>query len=66
MSYDNRRNSEGYSDPTAYAALSKIEKEERELMQLKRVIGEVCALSGFRLKGQIILVDKKSGRSYRV
>ncbi len=65
MSHDNRKNAEGYSDPTAYAALTRIEKEEERVRQLKKVLGEICALSGFRLKGQITLVDKKSGHSYK-
>ena len=66
MSYNKGRNAEGYSDPTATAALLKIRKEEQELKRLKKVLGEICALSGFRLKGQITLVDKNSGHSYRL
>ena len=59
-------NAEGYSDPTASAAISKIDQEEQELKRLKKVLGEVCALSGFRLKGQITVIDRKSGYSYRL
>ena len=66
MSHDNRKNAEGYFDPTAYAALTRIEKEEERIRQLKKVLGEICALSGFRLKGQLTFVDKKSGRSYKM
>ncbi len=66
MNYDNRRNAEGYSDPTAYAALSKIEKEQQRIKQLKKILSEVCAFSGFRLKGQIMLVDKKSGHIFKL
>ena len=43
-----------------------MEMEEQQLRQLKKIIGEVCALSGFRLKGQIALVDKHSGHTYRL
>ena len=63
---NNRKNAEGYSDPTAYAALSKIDKEEQKLRQIKQILGEVCALSGYKLKGQITLVDKRSGHTVRL
>ena len=66
MSYNKGRNAEGYSDPTASVALSKISREEQELKQLKKVLSEICALSGFRLKGQVIIVDKRNGHSYRL
>lgn len=62
----NERNAEGYFDPTAYAALSKISRDEQRAKQLKKILGEASALSGFRLKGQIILVDKKSGNTYKL
>ena len=63
---NSRRNAEGYSDPTAYAALSNIEKEERLAKQLKKTLGEVCALSGYRIKGEITLVNKRSGHTIRL
>ena len=66
MSNDFKRNAEGYSDPTAYAALTKIAIEEQRLKQIKRIIGEVCALSGYRLKGQITLVEKRTGYTVRL
>lgn len=61
----NKRNSEGYSDPTAYAALSKMEREEAHLRKLKAALSQVCELSGYRLKGQIFLVDKKTGQTFK-
>lgn len=63
---NSRYNSEGYSDPTAHAALSKINKEEQRLKQIRQILGEVCALSGYRLKGQITLVDKRTGHTVRL
>jgi len=63
---DTRRNSEGYSDPTAHAALTKVSKEEQKFRQIKQTLGEVCALSGYRLKGQITLVDKRTGHTVRL
>lgn len=66
MNNGTKRNSEGYSDPTAHAALSRVSKEERELQRLKRILGEVCDLYGYRLKGQITLTEKETGYSVRV
>lgn len=63
---NNRYNSEGYSDPTVYAALNKIDKETHRLKQIRQVLGEVCALSGYQLKGQITLIDKKTGHTVRL
>ena len=62
---DTKRNSEGYSDPTVHAALSRISKEEQELQHLKKVLSDICALSGYRLKGQVTLVEKKTGFVHR-
>lgn len=66
MNNSNRRNAEGYSDPTVCAALSKIKKEEQQIRQLKKILSEVCEFSGFRLKGQITLINKRSGYSYKL
>ena len=62
----NRRNSEGYSDPTAYIALSKIECEERQAKRLKAALSQVCEVAGYTLKGQVSLMDKKTGQTYRL
>lgn len=52
-----RKNAEGYYDPTAWAALSAIEREERQAKKLKKTIYHMCELAGFQLKGQIILSE---------
>lgn len=67
--YGIKRNSEGYSDPTAYAALSKIRQEEIE--QNKRVAELIYVLkfiidkSGFELAARIELREKRTGKEYR-
>ena len=61
-----KRNAEGYSDPTAYAAITRIDKDEQRIRHLKKVLGEICALSGYRIKGDIVLVDKRSGHTVRL
>jgi len=38
-----KRNSEGYSDPTAYAAMSAIEREERQALRAFRPIVYICS-----------------------
>ncbi len=61
----NKRNSEGYSDPTAYAALSKIEKEEAHVAKLRGAIAQIFDLAGFRILGKIYLVNKRDGTVWK-
>lgn len=62
---DPRKNSEGYSDPTAYNAIRNIEKEDEKFHKLLHTIFDICELSGFEIEGRIVLIDKKSGRIWR-
>lgn len=63
------KNAEGYSDPTAGAALSKIIREEREQQQrvsdLIKVLKNIIKAAGFDLIGRIEIRDRKTGREYR-
>ena len=67
--YGLHKNSEGYSDPTAYNAMTKVMREERE--RLRRVslainiMKNVADLAGFDLLNRITLKDRKTGREYR-
>lgn len=67
--YGIKRNSEGYNDPTAYAALSKIRREEIEQQQrvseLIRVLKYVIDKSGFELTARIELREKRTGKEFR-
>lgn len=54
-----RKNSEGYSDPTAYQAMMNLEIEEL------RFIKDVCDLADFEIEGRVVLIDKRSGRVWR-
>lgn len=62
-------NAEGYSDPTAYAGMKPVIKEEAE--QQKRVnsliyvLKYIINLSGFDLISRIEIRDRKTGREYR-
>lgn len=67
--YGIKKNAEGYNDPTAHAALSRIIREENERQRrvtaligvLKRTIDE----AGFDLIERIALRDRKTGKEYR-
>ena len=48
----NMRNSEGYYDPTAYEALTKIEKEAKALRAFRPVVYICSPLAGDMLKNQ--------------
>ena len=67
--YGIKRNSEGYNDPTAYAALSKIHQEEREqgrrVAELIYVLKYIIDKSGFELAARIELRDKQTGKEFR-
>ena len=67
--YGIRRNSEGYRDPTAYAALVKISQEEylqnRRVAELINVLKYIIDKSGFELAARIELRDKKTGKEFR-
>ena len=67
--YGMRRNSEGYNDPTAYAALYKIQLEEmeqgRRVSELIRVLKYIIDKSGFELTARIELREKKTGKEFR-
>ena len=67
--YGIRRNSEGYNDPTAYAALSKIYQEEREQQQrvavLIKVLKYIIDKAGFELAARIALREKGTGKEFR-
>lgn len=61
----NKRNSEGYSDPTAYQAMKNIEAEEERFHKLLYAIFDICELANFEIEGRIVLVDKQTGRIWR-
>lgn len=67
--YGLHKNAEGYSDPTAGAAMSKILREENERQRrvtaLIGVLKYIIDAAGFDLQERIVLRDRKSGREYR-
>ena len=65
MTGKDRKNSEGYSDPTAYAALKNINRDEDRYHKLRKVILSICDVAGFEIRGLLVLMDKKTGKVWR-
>lgn len=72
MPYNNdidiRKNGEGYSDPTAYEAIKRIEEEVADRERFKKIIGcilRICELSDFALEEKLVLRDKRTGRVWK-
>lgn len=63
--HDLRKNGSGYSDPTAYKAIRRVDKDRERLMKLLDVIFGVCELAGFHVEERIVLKDKKTGKIWR-
>ena len=63
------KNHEGYTDPTAYNAIKKVNKEELEesdrFHDLLDTIFYITELAGFEIEGRIVFKDKKTGRVWR-
>lgn len=65
MSGKDRKNSEGYSDPTAYAAMRNINREEDRYRKLRKIILNICEMAGFEIRDPLVLIDKKTGKVWR-
>ena len=66
--YSPKRNSEGYVDPTAYAALKSIsrnEKVEKKAAYVISILKFIAGEAGFDVMNRIELRHKKSGRTFR-
>lgn len=69
MNTNPKKNSEGYSDPTAYEGLRPIIEEEnaleRRVNQLIKTLKYITGLAGFELISRIEIKDKETGRIFR-
>ena len=67
--YGIKKNKEGYNDPTAYAAITKVQKDEtdqqRRVSELIGVLKYIIDKSGFELMDRIAIRDKKTGKEFR-
>lgn len=63
------KNSEGYSDPTAGAAIATATKEDQEVEKLNHKVIQsfrlLVDLAGFEIVGRVTLKHKKSGKVFR-
>ena len=63
------KNSEGYVDPTAGAAMAKVKREENAELndrnhKLIHAIRNIADLAGFEIVGRVTLRHKKSGKVF--
>lgn len=69
MNRNPMKNSEGYSDPTAYGGLRPVIEEEnaleRRVNQLIKTLKYITGLAGFELISRIEIKDKQTGRVFR-
>lgn len=69
MENDERKNSEEYSDPTAYYAIKNAERDtsadDERFHKLLDSIFNICELSDFHIEGRIVIKDKKTGKVWR-
>lgn len=67
--YGPRKNSEGYSDPTAYEAMSKIQRDEiaqqKRVAELVNVLKYIIDKAGFDLLSRIEIRDRRTGKDFR-
>ena len=61
---DDRKNAEGYNDPTAYNAIKNIEQEQ-DKDQLLNMLFSLCELADFHIEGRVVLKDKRTGKVWR-
>ena len=63
------KNSEGYVDPTAGAAMATVKREENAELndrnhKLIQVIRNIVDIAGFEIVGRVTLKHKKSGKVF--
>lgn len=67
--YGIKKNAEGYSDPTAFNAMTKVMREENDQQRrINALIGSLKSLidlAGYDLLNRIEVRDRKTGREYR-
>lgn len=65
MAAKDKKNSEGYSDPTYYAAMKNLAREEDRYRKLRRAILSICEVAGFEIQGPLVLMDTKTKKIWR-
>ena len=62
---DLRKNASGCNDPTAYEVLKNLEDEEERFHKLLHTIFYICKLADFEIEGRIVLIDRRTGKTWR-
>lgn len=66
---DDRKNAEGYNDPTAYNAIKNMEQEQdkndERFHQLLNTLFSICELADFHIEERVVLKDKRTGKVWR-
>ena len=62
---DLRKNASGYSDPTAYKAITSTDTDDERFHKLLNTIFTICELSGFHLEERIVLKETQTGKVWR-
>lgn len=69
MSKIDYKNTEGYADPTAYAAMTSVQKTQDEadlrVQSFIRALKTLIDQSGYDLLARIEVRDRATGRNYR-
>ncbi len=60
-----KKNSEGYTDITAYKAIKNTDADAAKFHKVLNAIFTICELAGFHVEGRIVLKDKETGRVWR-
>jgi hypothetical protein len=60
-----KKNTSGYSDPTAYEAVKNIDSDMARFQKLLTAIFSICELAGFHIEERIVIRDLKTGKVYR-
>ena len=65
---DPRSNQEGYMDLTPYQAIHNLEDFEEgyeRFRKILKIIFTLCSLADFKVGERIVLIDKRTGKTWR-
>lgn len=65
MNENDYKNSEGYSDPTAGAAIRNVDQEYERFKLLVDTLHKITKLAGFHIEERVVLKDRRTGRIWR-
>lgn len=60
-----KKNGSGYSDPTAYKAICKSDKDQERFDKFLRTVFAMAELAGFHIEERLVVTDKRTGRIWR-